>query len=83
MDAIALVVEQKHSRVEAIRNLDIIAKIFGRWLKGAEEDVGHAFRDNGALKPEQAEIPSLKGQVKRLKWSVIYKKTVLFAKGTK
>jgi transposase len=61
-----LVVEQKYSRVEAVRNLGITAQILGRWLKEAEADDGHAFRGNGSRTPEQAEIRSLKEQVKRL-----------------
>jgi transposase len=60
------VVEQKYSRVEAARNLGLSPQILGRWLKEAEDDDGHAFRGNGNLTPEEAEIRSLKGQVKRL-----------------
>jgi transposase len=66
LDAIALVVEQKYSRTEAARNLGLSPQILGRWLKEAEDNDGHAFRGNGTLTPEQAEIRSLKGQVKRL-----------------
>ncbi|MFT6776395.1 MAG: transposase [Paraglaciecola sp.] len=64
LDAIALVVEQKYSRVEAAKNLGITAQILGRWLKETEDDGSHAFRGNGTLTPEQAEIRSLKEQVK-------------------
>jgi transposase len=39
----------------------------GRWLKEAEDDDGHAFCGNGTLTPEQAEIRTLKGQVKSIK----------------
>jgi transposase len=59
LDAIALVVEQKYSRVEAARNLGITTQILGCWLKEAEDDDSHAFRGNGTLTPEQAEIHSL------------------------
>jgi transposase len=59
LDAIALVVEQKYSRVEAARNLGITTQILGCWLKEAENDDGHAFRGNGTLTPDQAEIHSL------------------------
>ena len=51
LDAIALVVEQKYSRIEAARNLGITIQILGRWLKETEDD-GHAFRGNGTLTPE-------------------------------
>jgi transposase len=85
LDAIALVVEQKYSRVEAARNLGITAQILGRWLKEAEDDDGHAFRGNGTLTPEQAEIRRLKEQVKRLEMEreILKKATVFFAKETK
>ncbi|MFT4808569.1 MAG: transposase [Paraglaciecola sp.] len=75
----------KYSRVEAARNLGITAQILGRWLKEAEDDDGHAFRGNGTLTPEQAEIRSLKGQVKRLEMEreILKKATVFFAKETK
>jgi transposase len=59
LDAIALVVEQKYSLVEAARNLGITTQILGCWLKEAENDDGHAFRGNGTLTPDQAEIHSL------------------------
>jgi transposase-like protein len=46
----------------------------------AEDDDGHDFRGNGILAPEQAEIRSLKGQVKRLemKRKILKKATVFF-----
>ena len=72
LDAIALVVEQNYSRAEAARNLGLSPQILGRWLKEAEEDDGHAFRGNGSLTPEQAEIRSLKGKSSVSKWSVRY-----------
>ena len=85
LDAIALVVEQKYSRTEASRNLGLSPQILGRWLKEAEDDDGHALRGNGTLAPEQAEIRSLKGQVKRLEMEreILKKATVFFAKETK
>jgi transposase len=85
LDAIALVVEQKYSRVEAARNLGLSPQILGRWLKEAEDDNGQAFRGNGTLTPEQAEIRRLKEQVKRLEMEreILKKATVFFAKETK
>ena len=78
LDAIALVVEQKYSKAEAARNLGLSPQILGRWLKEAEDDDGHAFRGNGTLTPEQAEIRRLKGQVKRLEMErEILKKTTV------
>ena len=85
LDAIALVIEQKYSRAEAARNLGLSPQMLGRWLKEAEDVDGHAFRGNGTLTPEQAEIRSLKGQVKRLEMEreILKKATRLFAKETK
>jgi transposase len=56
LDAIALVVEQKYSRVEAARNLGLSPQILGRWLKEAEDDNGHAFRGNGTLTPRNPQL---------------------------
>jgi transposase len=85
LDAIALVVEQKYSKAEAARNLGLSPQILGRWLKEAEDDNGQAFRGNGTLTPEQAEIRRLKEQVKRLEMEreILKKATVFFAKQTK
>ena len=52
-------IEQKNSRAEAARNLGFSSQILGHWLKEAEDD--HAFRGNGTLTLEHAEIRSLKG----------------------
>ena len=78
-------VEQKYSKSEAARNLGLSPQILGRWLKEAEDDDGHAFRGNGTLAPERAEIRRLKEQVKRLEMEreVLKKATVFFAKETK
>ena len=59
-------VEQKYSKAEAARNLGLSPQMLGRWLKEAEDDNGQAFRGNGTLTAEQAEIRRLKEQVKRL-----------------
>ena len=85
LDAISLVVQQKYSKAEAARNLGLSPQILGRWLKEAEDDNGQAFRGNGTLTPEQAEIRRLKEQVKRLEMEreILKKATVFFAKETK
>jgi transposase len=75
LDAIALVIEQKYSQTEVTRNLGLSPQILGRWLKESEDDDGHAFRGNGTLTPEQAEIRSLKGQDKRLEMELEIFKT--------
>jgi transposase len=80
LEAISLVVEQKYSRAEAARNLGLRPQILGRWLKEAENNDEHAFRGNGTVPPEQAEIRSLKEQVKRLEMEreILKKATVAF-----
>jgi transposase len=85
LDAIALMVEQKYSRVDATRNLELSPQILRRWLKEAKDDGGHVFRGNVVLTPEQAEIRHLKDQVKRLEMEreMLKKAMVFFAKETK
>jgi|TARA_B110001454_G_scaffold167952_1_gene158017 transposase len=85
LDAIALVKEQNYSQAEAARNLGLNPNMLGRWIKEAENDDGHAFRGNGKLTPEQAEIRKLREENKRLKMEreILKKATVFFAKETK
>ena len=66
LDAIALVTEQGHTRTEAAQSLGINTNMLGRWINEQQNDDGHAFRGNGKLTPEQAEIRKLKAQLKRL-----------------
>ena len=65
--ASSLVLEQGYSRAEAARSLGINANILCRWIKESETDDGTAFRGNGKLTAEQAEIRNLRGEVRRLK----------------
>lgn len=85
LDAISLVLEQGYSRAEAARSLEINANMLGRWLKEQEADEGQAFRGNGKLTAEQAEIRKLKEQVRRLKMEkdILKKATAFFAKETR
>ena len=86
LDAISLVVDQKFSRAEAARSLEINPNLITRWMKEYEEDNdGQAFRGNGKLTPEQEEIRKLKAQVRTLEMERNFLKeaTVFFAKETK
>jgi len=85
LDAISLVLEQGYSRAEAARSLDIHANLLGRWIREYEDDDGQAFRGNGKLTAEQAEIRQLKEQVRRLKMEkdILKKATAFFAKETR
>ena len=85
LDAIALVTEQGYSKAEAARSLDINPNMLGRWINELEQQDNQAFRGNGKLTDEQAEIRRLKEQVRRLEMEkdILKKATVFFAKETK
>ena len=75
LDAISLVLDQEYTRAEA-----------ACWIKEHQvDDSDQAFRGNGKLTPEQAEIRRLKEENKRLKMEkdVLKKATVFFVKETK
>jgi transposase len=59
--------------------------MLGRWIKEHQVQDGQAFRGNGKLTDEQAEIRKLKEQVRRLEMEkeILKKATVFFAKETK
>jgi len=68
LDAISLVLDQEYTRAEAARSLEIRPNLIARWIKEYQaDDAGQAFRGNGKLTPEQAEIRRLKEENKRLK----------------
>ncbi|GEN29762.1 transposase [Halovibrio variabilis] len=85
LDAISLVLEQGYSRAEAARSLGINANMIGRWIKEQATDDGQAFRGNGNLTSEQAEIRRLREENRRLKMEkdILKKATVFFAKETR
>lgn len=85
LDAISLVKEQGYTPAEAARSLGINANMLGRWIKEQESSDGQAFRGNGKLTAEQAEIRQLKEEVRRLKMEkdILKKATVFFAKETR
>jgi transposase len=86
LDAISLVLDQRYTRIEAARSLDINANMLGRWIKEHQGDGnGQAFRGNGKLAPEQEAIRKLKAQVKQLQLEkcILKETTVFFAKETK
>ena len=66
LDAISLVQEQGYSKSEAARSLGINANVLGRCIKEHETADGQAFRGNGKLTPEQAEIRQLREDNHRL-----------------
>lgn len=84
LDAISLILEQGYSCAEAARSLEINAGMLGRWIKEHDADDGQAFRGNGKLTAEQAEIRKLREEVRQLKLEkdILKKATVFFAKET-
>ena len=85
LDAVSLVTDKGYSRAGAATCLGINANMLGRWIKEHNDDDGHAFRGNGKLTPEQAELRELRAKVKRLEIEkeILKKATVFFAKETK
>lgn len=85
LDAVSLVLEQGYTRAEAGRSLEINPNMLTRWIKEHASDDGQAFRGNGKLSPEQAEIRRLKEENRRLKMEkdILKKATVFFAKETR
>ena len=85
LDAVSLVNDQGYSRAEAARSLGLNVNMLGRWVKEFNQGDGHAFRGNGRLTPEQAELRKLREENRRLKMEkdILKKATVFFAKETK
>jgi transposase len=86
LDAVSLVLDQGYTRIEAAKSLGINSTMLGRWVKEHQRSSdGQAFRGNGKLTPEQAEIRQLKEENRRLKMEkdILKKATVFFAKETR
>ena len=85
LDAISLVTDQGYTITEAARSLELNRSVLQRWIKEFKSDEGHAFRGNGKLTAEQAEIRRLKEENRQLKMEkeILKKATVFFAKETR
>ena len=85
LDAVSLVLDQGYTVSEAAKSLEINRSVLQRWIKEFQSDDGQAFRGNGRLTPEQAEIRRLKEENRRLKMEkeILKKATVFFAKETR
>jgi len=85
LDAVSLVLDQGYSVAEAAMSLEINRSVLQRWVREFQSDDGQAFRGNGKLTPEQAEIRRLKEENRRLKMEkdILKKATVFFAKETR
>ena len=84
LDAVSLVREQGYSIAEAARSLDVNASMLGRWVSESEAGEDTAFRGNGKLTADQAEVRKLREEVRRLKMekAILKKAMVFFAKET-
>lgn len=85
LDAVNLVLEQGYERKTAAESLGVKYELLCRWVKEASEEEGQAFRGQGKLTEEQAEIRRLREENKRLKMEkeILKKATVFFAQETK
>ena len=66
-DAVRLVTEQGYNKTEAARNLGLDRSVLARWVKEFQDDESEAFRGNGKLTSEQAELRRLREENRRLK----------------
>jgi transposase len=85
LDSISLVKDQGYGVTEAAKSLGLHQALLSRWIKEHKEADGQAFRGNGKLSAEQAEIRRLKEENKRLKMEkeILKKAAVFFAQETK
>jgi len=85
LDAVSLVLEQGYERKVAAESLGIKYDMLCRWIKEASIENGQAFRGQGKLTEEQAEIRRLREENKRLKMEkdILKKAAVFFAQETK
>jgi transposase len=85
LDAVNLVLKQGYERKTAAESLGVKYELLCRWVKEASQEDGQAFRGQGKLTEEQAEIRRLREENKRLKMEkeILKKATVFFAQETK
>ena len=82
LNAVRLVTEKGYTKAEASRNLGIDARMLGRWVQELETEEGEAFRGNGKLRGDQAELRRLREENRRLKMErdILKKAAAFFAK---
>lgn len=85
LDAVSLVLDQDYTVTQAASSLGINRSVLQRWVREFQTDDGQAFRGNGKLTPEQAELRMLREENRRLKMEkeILKKATVFFAKETR
>ena len=82
LEAVKLVKERGVAVSQAARDLGIRENLIRRWMQELSIDPQHAFPGQGVMKPEQAEIESLRREVAKLKMErdVLKKAAAYFAK---
>ena len=82
VEAVRLVADRGVSVAQAARDLGVHENVLRKWVRAQETDRHQAFRGQGQMKPEQAEISRLKREVARLKMErdLLKKAAAYFAK---
>ena len=81
-EAVRLVTEGGYGVEAAARNLEISAKMLGRWKKELSDQGEKAFPGQGHLMPEEEELQRLRRENTQLRRErdILKKATVFFAK---
>jgi transposase len=79
-EAIGLVLDQRYSKAEQGRSLDINPDLIRRWQRKFEADDSHTFPGQGKLPPDQQRIRDLENENRRLRMekNILKKATVFF-----
>lgn len=82
LEAVKLVKDRGVSVAQAARDLGIRENLLRRWTRELSEDPQHAFPGQGTMKPDQAELDSLRKEVAKLKMErdILKKAAAYFAK---
>ncbi len=85
LEAVRLVREQDVSVAQAARDLGLHENVLRKWVRLYEADPVNAFPGQGQQKPEQAEVATLKREIKKLRAErdILKKAAAYFAKESK
>ena len=82
LEAVKLIGERGVTAAQAARDLGVHENVLRKWVRELAADPHHSFPGAGVMKPQQAEIDSLKKEVARLKMErdILKKAAAYFAK---
>ena len=82
IEAVKLVTERGVAVAQACRELELSESVLRRWMRELDDAPFGAFRGNGRVSAEQAEIMALRKEVARLKAErdILKKATAFFAR---